>query len=225
MFDLEQAIQDWKMTFRPDGSIGADGVREVETHLRESIERLQDSGLSTHEAFVIGVHRMGSTTDLEAEFAKNQPVAAWRPRLVWMLAGYLVFTLCRSGATALVALTGAGMAYAGVDASIAGPIAVGVLVFAWVALLVISYRVLVNRDSIGRPFTWKWAIVVTTALYALSVASGFGQLAQQSLADLSWYGESATWLGWGGFVVRMVVYLFCMITLCRLSKPVVAVAE
>ena len=66
MFDLEQAIRDWTLTFRPDSSIGTDGEREVESHLRESIERLQDSGLSAREAFAIAQHRLGLTVDLEA---------------------------------------------------------------------------------------------------------------------------------------------------------------
>ena len=225
MFDLEQAIQDWKLTFRPDSSIGPDGVQEVESHLRESIERLQDSGLSMHEAFAVGLHRLGLTAELEREFAKNQPVVAWQTRLVWMVGGYLAFTLFRGGASAIVAFAGAGMAYAGVSATIAGPIAVAVLVAAWAGLLVISYRVLLNRECASCRFTWKWAIIVGAALCTLSAATVYGQLAQQAIADATWYSESAMWLGWGGLVVRMAVYLLCFIALCKLSKPLVPVAE
>ncbi|MEM6692465.1 MAG: hypothetical protein AAF664_23745 [Planctomycetota bacterium] len=225
MFDLEGAIQDWRLTFRPDSPIGYDGSQEVESHLRESIERLQGIGLSTREAFAVGVHRLGLTEELETEFAKNGPSGAWRTRLAWMLGGYLALTICGGGASAMTALAGAGLAYAGADSAMAGPITVTVLVASWAGLLTISYRFLRNHDGAKRRFTWKWAMMLGVALYTMSALAVYGQLAQQAIAGASWYGESATWLSCGGFVVRMAVYLACFVVLCKLSKPLAPVAE
>ncbi|TWU34195.1 hypothetical protein [Novipirellula artificiosorum] len=223
MFELEQAIDDWKRTFRPDSSIEADGILEVESHLRESIERLQGTGLSEREAFAVGAYRLGITADLESEFGKNKPVSAWRTRLAWMLGGFLLFTLCGSGVSALVAMTGAWMAYAGVEATMAGPISIAVLTVAWAGLLAIAYRGLVNRDPTNNRFTWRWAAVTGLALYVLPTATVMGRLAQQRIADAAWYGDTATWLGFGGFFFHFGGYLFCLVALCKLSKPSVPV--
>lgn len=225
MFDLEQAVQGWKQTFRPDNPIGVDERQEIETHLRESVERLSGSGLSEQEAFAVSVHRLGCTGALEAEFAKNQPVAQWRARLAWMLGGYVVFTICRDGAWAIAQLSSAAMAYGGALPIVAGPMALAVLTFAWIALLAISYLAIISSKTLAKQFTWKWAALAGLALYFLPAGSFYGQLAQKSFRDEVWYDETGLWIGYGSFILKIVGCLVCFVILHKLSKPTTAMVE
>ena len=225
MFDLEQAIKDWKQTFRPDNLIGSDERQEIETHLRESVDRLRGNGLSEQEAFAVGVHRLGCTGALEAEFAKNQPVTAWRTRLAWMLGGYLVFNICRSSAWAIAQLASAGMAFGGALPIVAGPAALAVLASVWIGLLAISYRVIVHPKVLEMRFTWKWAVAAGLALYLLPAGSVYGQLAQKWFRNEAWYGETGLWIGYGGFFLKIVSCLVCFVVLLKLSKPTNAIVE
>lgn len=225
MFELERSIQNWKQTFHPGSSIGTESVQEVEAHLRDSIERLQNIGLSDREAFAVGAHRLGVTADLESEFAKNQPVAAWRSRLAWMFGGYIAISLCYLTAQALVAIAGTGMAYAGINTAYAAPTAVAVKLVAWASLVAIGYRALQNREHASNRFNWKWAVLVVVAICALLGVSALGSIAQISLASASWYGNSAVWLSSSELLIRIVGYVFCVVAMCKLTKPLDPIIE
>jgi len=225
MFDLEHGIQNWKQTFRPDTSIGAEGAQEIEAHLRESIERLQSIGLSANEAYAIALHRLGLTADLESEFAKNAPVSAWRTRIAWMLGGYIALTVCHGSVAAFTALIGAWMAVAGVGAANAAMIALAVQAIAWAGLLVVGYRTLLNREYASDRFTWKWAVLAGAVMIVLPIVAILGRMAQMTFVDISWFSASSMWLAYGGVVVNAAVYLSCLVVMCRLSKPLIAVVE
>lgn len=219
MFELERSIQNWKQAFPPGSSIGEEGVQEVEAHLRDSIERLQSIGLSDREAFAVGAHRLGVTADLESEFAKNRPVSAWRSRLAWMFSGYIAVSLCYLTAQALVAVAGTGMAYAGVNTAYAAPTAVAVKLVAWACLLALGYRALQNHEHTSSRFGWKWAALVVALVCALLGVSALGNAAQMQIASASWYGNSVLWLSSSDFLLRIVGYLFCVVAICRLTRP------
>jgi len=98
MFDLENAINDWKQSFSPLVGIDSESVLEMEAHLRELAADLCDKGLSVEEAFIIGARRLGHASELEVEFAKNRRLTFWamsvseavsniRPSVSWLMAG------------------------------------------------------------------------------------------------------------------------------------------
>ena len=51
---------------------------ELEAHLRDQIADLHAAGLTTDEAFLIAVKRMGSLDDLSREFAREHSGRLWR---------------------------------------------------------------------------------------------------------------------------------------------------
>jgi hypothetical protein len=57
-------------------------VAELEDHLREQIASLSDAGLSTDEAFLVAVRRMGSLDALSREFAREHTERLWKQLVV-----------------------------------------------------------------------------------------------------------------------------------------------
>jgi len=63
-------------------AIHAVDVVELEDHLREKIARLSDAGLSTDEAFLVAVKRMGNLDALSREFALEHSERLWKQLVV-----------------------------------------------------------------------------------------------------------------------------------------------
>jgi hypothetical protein len=70
MFDLEQAVKKWRQRMRAAGVKAPVPLDELESHLREDIERQTRSGLSAEQAFAAAVERIGGAGALKREFAK-----------------------------------------------------------------------------------------------------------------------------------------------------------
>jgi len=82
MFDLESQIRKWRTHVQSTGSLGAQDVEELESHLRDSIDELTGRGVSVEEAFIVSIHRMGDAEALHDEFAKVSTENVWRQLLV-----------------------------------------------------------------------------------------------------------------------------------------------
>ena len=71
MFNLEQAISDWRRQMLAAGIKTPVPLEELEIHLREDIERQMKSGLNAQEAFEIAVQKIGpGSHELKREFKK-----------------------------------------------------------------------------------------------------------------------------------------------------------
>ena len=72
MFDLEQSIADWRKQMLAAGIKAPVPLDELESHLREEIERQIQSGASDQEAFQRTVLQIGQAKELKAEFVKDR---------------------------------------------------------------------------------------------------------------------------------------------------------
>jgi Clp amino terminal domain, pathogenicity island component len=79
MFNLEQAIAEWRRQMMAAGITGPESLDELEGHLRDDIEQRMRSGSSELDAFESAVQQIGQPTALESEFAKVR-ATKW-PRL------------------------------------------------------------------------------------------------------------------------------------------------
>ena len=70
MFDLEDAIAEWRKQMLAAGIKAPVPLEELEIHLREEIERQMKSGLNGLEAFNSAVHKIGQARALKSEFKK-----------------------------------------------------------------------------------------------------------------------------------------------------------
>ena len=70
MFDLEQAIADWREQMLTAGIKTHVLLEELEIHLREDIEQLIKSGLNKQKAFEVSVQRIGQPQAIKRELEK-----------------------------------------------------------------------------------------------------------------------------------------------------------
>lgn len=70
MFNLEQAIADWRRQMRAIGFKETAALDELESHLREDVEREVQSGAAQQQAFNAATNRLGQVCALTDEFAK-----------------------------------------------------------------------------------------------------------------------------------------------------------
>jgi hypothetical protein len=71
MFNLEQAIADWRRQLADAGIKSPDALDELESHLRDDIEQQARSGADPRVAFESAVLRVGQATELRDEFARS----------------------------------------------------------------------------------------------------------------------------------------------------------
>jgi hypothetical protein len=70
MFNLDQSITEWRQQMVAGGIKSPRVLDELESHLREEMERKVRSGSSAPEAFGVAVERMGRAAALNSEFEK-----------------------------------------------------------------------------------------------------------------------------------------------------------
>jgi len=86
-FDLNLAIRTWRENLAQSAAFRAENLNELESHLRDSVARLEIANLSAEEAFLIASRRIGAGQGLEAEFGKLNRKMIWVDRLLWMFIG------------------------------------------------------------------------------------------------------------------------------------------
>lgn len=91
MFDLEQAIAEWRQQMLVAGIKMPVPLEELEIHLREDIAQQTQSGLSEQRAFEIVLKKIGPASELNREFKKiGTPMKT--PKVI-RLAGVICFTV------------------------------------------------------------------------------------------------------------------------------------
>lgn len=72
MFELDQAIIEWRRQLAVGGIKSATTLDELESHLRGDIERLTESGADPYKAFETASRRIGAVGALGEEFSKTK---------------------------------------------------------------------------------------------------------------------------------------------------------
>jgi hypothetical protein len=81
MPNIDQLITEWRKTIPYGRGLGKERLEELETHLRETIERFLQSGMSEAEAFRTAVAQLGPSPAISSEFRKLDQ-RAWFPMKV-----------------------------------------------------------------------------------------------------------------------------------------------
>src|SRR5215208_82857 len=79
---LEEQIDRWRSYLRRRQAIHSVDVAELEDHLREQVGVLVDAGLTTDEAFLVAVKRLGDLDALSREFAREHSERLWKQLIV-----------------------------------------------------------------------------------------------------------------------------------------------
>lgn len=88
MFDLDQAIIEWRRQMLSAGIKTPVPLEELESHLRDDIEQQMQSGLDAQRVFEGAVLRIGRAGTIKSEFAKvDETMEALQQKVVWALIG------------------------------------------------------------------------------------------------------------------------------------------
>jgi hypothetical protein len=89
MHNLDRSIAEWRKDMSRTRGLGPDTLDELESHLRETIHALVESGIPEQEALQRTISQLGPAGDVTAEFQKLSP-ATWLPvKVVRVIAGVL----------------------------------------------------------------------------------------------------------------------------------------
>lgn len=101
MFDLNQAIADWRQQMLAAGIQSPTPLEELESHLREEIERQIHLGLTAQAAFDSATQKMGHAGLLKIEFKKAGGLGKWlggnETALTHRVLGLLWLIICADG--------------------------------------------------------------------------------------------------------------------------------
>ncbi|MGO4690928.1 permease prefix domain 1-containing protein [Glaciibacter sp. 2TAF33] len=75
---LESQIGRWRAAILHDRAVDDSDADELEGHLREQVTELEAAGLTTDEAFLVAVRRLGQVNLITAEFAREHSDRLWK---------------------------------------------------------------------------------------------------------------------------------------------------
>jgi len=78
MFDLEWNVRQWSDYLRSKGKLKDADIQELESHLRDEIEELVTTGLSSEESFIISLKRLGNVNAVSMEYSKINMTGFWK---------------------------------------------------------------------------------------------------------------------------------------------------
>jgi hypothetical protein len=87
MFNLEQSIAEWRQQMQAAGVKTPVPLEELESHLRDEIERQMNTGLSEAEAFQSAVQKIGPAHTVQNEFRKveaTEEARRWKEGQIWL---------------------------------------------------------------------------------------------------------------------------------------------
>jgi hypothetical protein len=117
MFDLGTAISEWRQQMAAGGIKTPAVLDELESHLREDIERQMQSGITGQAAFESAVKKIGPAGVLKSEFSKSNSTAAALEKLMLAVAAlFVAFGIFLTSVTMIFCYGSFGERFAGFSA-------------------------------------------------------------------------------------------------------------
>jgi len=99
MFNLEQAINEWRKRMTASGINAPAVLDELESHVREEVERQTIAGVDAAKAFASAVQKMGPASALRKEFKKSRGAVVVEKLMLAAAVVVLGFGIFLSGVT------------------------------------------------------------------------------------------------------------------------------
>jgi hypothetical protein len=212
MFDLEEQITRWRAKMIRTGIRNPAVLDELESHLREGIERLR-KGLPDDEAFRVAASQLGDGRKLKREFAKTNRFGFLFPRDNPVGLNVLGIFFLFSGLNALLSVT-------------------RVLLFVipnfqlleGLALLAIygcsAGEILVGMGLLRRKNFWRWSAYVFAVLQVI----GSAQILCVQIRNVNFTGRYFAWMGVMvperfQFIPEALTFAVMLWAIFYLSKP------
>ena len=220
MFELESALRDWTARFRQTEALRRSDVEELEQHVRDSLAALTTSGLSAEEAFLVATHRVGSVDQLEHEFHKVNGNQVWSHRLLWMLAGYLLFIVTQLAISALATFTQAIAAFAGGSGATIASASIGITAICWFAFAVwlfrysgMQYREHPTDGNASKSRSLLIPLGLATVVVAATLMKFGSQIAVARLTPAEAFGQSMFISAYANAVFALLLPVACVVSM------------
>jgi hypothetical protein len=193
MFNLEQAITKWKRQMAAAGIKPVD-VDELESHLRDEIDRLVRSGADEQHAYKAATARLGEITALKAEFRKLHSDEGWQKFLRIFYFISVAYVLVVSMWTLLEYEMSLWERFAGISAAWLITLCLARLPYWLKSLSDAPYQRLLRTIKLAISLVWLWAIsallqathVMTLDVGILPTTILWCVIAAIALAALAW---------------------------------------
>lgn len=168
---------------------------------------------------MVATHRLGKPAELNIEYAKVHGATVWQKRVLWMLCGYVAYSIGSAWINAIATFTSTGVAIGKMGAAVTG--ATNVIVFAagWAAFLAIAY--LQSKKSAAGPdrISWNGALLAGFALLVGMGLENAGLLLLNTSVEIAEISEAFVWQIYGGMVVHTCVFVAIAVLMRTLSEP------
>ena len=161
MFNLEQAIADWRRRMRSRGIQSAEVLDELESHLRDEIERQLQSGADEQHAYEAAVVAIGEVNALRVEFAKlKRADEGWRKFLRVFYFSSVAFVPAVTAWTLLEYEMSQWDSFTGISAALIIALCLACLPYLLKSLPAAHYTRLLKMIKLAIHFVWLWSIWV-----------------------------------------------------------------
>lgn len=224
MFELEQAIQEWKTCISRIETMRSYDAEELEQHLRDSIADLIRNGLSEHEAFLIATKRVGEPETLGREFGKVNSGFVWGQRMFWMLSGVLFFEVVQFSISAIASVAQLLTTFAGGDGTAIGAASVGMTLLCWLGLALWLRHGSTDLDSHSLPRVLlkcrgKAICVGVAAILLVATLAKFGsQISLYQLTAIEDIGMAALITAWANTSLTVLIPLVLLVIMLSIRK-------
>ena len=194
MFNLDQAIAKWRQQLVAAGMTTPEVLDELESHLREEIERQVQSGASEESAYEAGISSLGHISALKVEFAKlDSTGGGWRKALQAFYFGSIVFLVLVNTWTLIEFELVSTTRYIGISVVWVTALYLGCLPYLLRSTLASTYELLAKGIKLASSLVWLWpawailqathrvswepGVLLTTVLWCLCGAIGLSAIA------------------------------------------------
>jgi len=139
-FNLKENIIFWKSELSQNSNMTLDNINELESHLQDEIDQLQQVGLSSEESLIIAKNRIGNKNELATEFAKVNKGVYFRSKIIPYLKGILLFIAYITITEFITSLTILIASKTGLNEGNQNFILVGLLITSTLILLITFYK-------------------------------------------------------------------------------------
>ena len=152
-FNLKENIEIWKLELSQNSYMTLDNINELESHLLDEIDQLKQLGLNNQESLLIAKNRIGNTKELNTEFGKVNKEIYFRNRMIPYFKGILMFMAFITLSNLLVNFSLIIANKIGVDNEYLNYVSIGILIFSFLAMSILTYNKYKNMDFNSRKLT------------------------------------------------------------------------
>jgi len=152
-FNLKENIEIWKSELSQNSNMTLDNIDELESHLQDEIQALQQLGLNTEESLLIAKSRIGNIEELTTEFSKINKEVYFKNRITPYLKGVLLFIAFITITKLLTTFSILIANKIGINDGYLNLVSIGFLLFFTFVILIFSYKKYKNGIFNSRKLT------------------------------------------------------------------------